>query len=160
MKRIGLYPGTFDPPTRGHLDIIQRARQICDHLIVTIAHKPDKKLQSLFSAEEKIEMLRLITAPIQGIEITHFKGLIANYAQEKKASFLIRGLRAFSDFEHEFQMALANQRLSKIETVFLMANERHAQISSSLIREIAHFGGPLHDFVPPEIESLIRKKFC
>lgn len=159
MKRIGIFPGTFDPPTRGHLDIIQRARQICDHLIVTIAHKPDKKSHSLFSMEEKTEMLRLITAEIPGVEITHFHGLIVNYAKEKKASFLIRGLRAFSDFEYEFQMALANQRLSGIETLFLMANERHTQISSSLIREIAHFGGPLQEFVPPEIEPLIRKKF-
>ncbi len=159
MNRIGIFPGTFDPPTQGHLDIIHRAKLICDHLIVTIALKPDKKGQSLFSVEEKMEMLHLITRSTPHVEVTHFHGLIADYAREKKASFLIRGLRAFSDFEHEFQMALANRRISGIETVFLMAGEKHAQISSSLIREIAHFGGPLHDFVPPEIEPLIRKKF-
>lgn len=159
MTRIGLFPGTFDPPTRGHLDIIQRASLVCDRLIVAIGHKPDKKSNSIFSVEEKMEMLRLITRSIPHIEITNFHGLIAEYAREKKASFLIRGLRAFSDFENEFQMALANRRLSGIETLFLMADERHTQISSSLIREIAHFKGPLRDFVPSEIEPLIRKKF-
>lgn len=153
MSRIGLFPGTFDPPSRGHLDIIQRAKLVCDHLIVAIAVKPDKK--SLFSIEERIEMLKKI-AP--HVEIVSFHGLIVDFAREKKATFLIRGLRAFSDFEYEFQMALANRRLSGIETLFLMADERHTQISSSLIREIAHFRGPLHDFVPPEIEPLIRKK--
>ncbi len=159
MARIGIFPGTFDPPSQGHLDIIQRAKLICDHLIVTIAHKPDKKAHSVFTVEERSEMLRLITHSIEGVEIAHFQGLIADYAREKRAAFLVRGLRAFSDFEHEFQMALANRRMSGIETIFLMADERHTQISSTLIREIAHFGGPLHLFVPPEIEPIIRKKF-
>jgi len=157
--RIGLLPGTFDPLTKGHLDIIQRARLICDRLIIAIGTKPEKKTNAIFSLNEKIEMLQISTRSIPALEITHFQGLVTEFAREKKASFLIRGLRFLSDFEKEFQMALTNRRLSGIETVFLMADEKHAQISSSLIREIAHFGGPLHDFVPAEIEPLIRKKF-
>lgn len=153
MSRIGIFPGTFDPPTLGHLDIIRKAQQICDHLIVAIAVKPDKK--SVFSVEEKIEMLKRIAPKV---EVSSFHGLIVDFAREKKGSFLIRGLRAFADFEYEFQMAEANRHLSGIETLFLMADARHTQISSSLIREIAHFKGPLKGFVPAEIESLIRKK--
>lgn len=154
MSRIGLFPGTFDPPTQGHLDIIERAKLICDHLIIAIALKPDKK--SLFSVDERMEMLKKIAPKV---EITSFKGLIVDFAREKGVHFLVRGLRALSDFEYELQMALANRRLSGIETIFLMADERHIQVSSSLIREIAHFGGPLKEFVPQEIEELIRRKF-
>lgn len=157
MTRIGIFPGTFDPPSKGHLDIIQRASLICDKLLIAIAVKPDKK--ALFSPEDKQEMLRLITQSIPNTQIEIFQGLVVDFARIHKAQFLIRGLRAFSDFEYEFQMALANRRLSGIETLFLMADERHTQISSSLIREIAYFKGPLRDFVPAEIEPLIRKKF-
>ncbi len=157
MARIGIFPGTFDPPSKGHLDIIQRASLICDKLLIAIAVKPDKK--ALFSPDEKKEMLRLITPSLPNVQIEIFQGLVVDFARIHKAQFLIRGLRAFSDFEYEFQMALANRRLSGIETLFLMADERHTQISSSLIREIAHFKGPLRDFVPSEIEPLIRKKF-
>ena len=157
MARIGIFPGTFDPPSKGHLDIIQRASLICDKLLIAIAVKPDKK--ALFSPDEKKEMLRLITPSLPNVQIEIFQGLVVDFARIHKAQFLIRGLRAFSDFEYEFQMALANRRLSGIETLFLMADERHTQISSSLIREIAYFKGPLRDFVPSEIEPLIRKKF-
>ncbi len=155
MKRIGLFPGTFDPPSIGHLDIMKRALLICDELIIAIAEKPTKS--SLFTIEEKMKMLKKIVP--SKVEVTHFEGLIVDFAKQKNVQFLIRGLRAFSDFEYEFQMALANRRLSGIETVFLMADERHAQISSSLIREIAYFGGPIHEFVPAEIEPLIRQKY-
>ncbi len=153
MKRIAIFPGTFDPPSKGHLDIIQRSLPLCDHLIVAIAHKPEKK--HLFSLDERTHMMKMI-AP--NVEIVSFHGLIVDLAQQRQATFLIRGLRAFSDFEYEFQMALANRRLSGIETLFLAADTKHMQISSTLIREIAYFGGPLHEFVPPEIEPLIRKK--
>lgn len=158
MKRIGLFPGTFDPPSHGHLDIIHRAAHLCDQLIVAVTSQPIKKTLSLFSTQEKIAMLNLITKSIPNVKIVSFHGLIVDFAREKKVHFLIRGLRAFSDFEYEFQMALANRRLSGIETLFLMADEHHTHISSSLIREIAIFGGPLRDFVPSKLEPIIRKK--
>lgn len=151
MSKIALLPGTFDPPSLGHLDLIQRAAKICDHLIIAIAIKPNKK--PLFTIEERKEMLQRIAPKV---EITAFDGLIVDLAKKRKATVLIRGLRSFSDFDYEFQMALANRTLGGIETLFLAAE--HTEISSTLIREIAHFGGPLHHFVPPEIETLIRKK--
>jgi len=151
MPKIGLLPGTFDPPTLGHLDLIQRASKICDHLIIAIATKPNKK--PLFTSEERKEMLHLIAPKV---EVIAFNGLIVDLAREKKANFLIRGLRTLADYDYEFQMALANRKLGNIETLFLPAE--HTEISSSLIREIAHFGGPLHPFVPAEIETFIRKK--
>ncbi len=154
MEHIGIFPGTFDPPTLGHLDIIRKAKKICNHLIIAIAIKPDKK--SLFSPEEKKEMLQKISSDT---DIIAFQGLIIELAKQKKASFLIRGLRSESDFEPEFQMAQANKRMGGIETLFLMADERYSHMSSTLIREIAYFKGPLHDFVPKEIEAMIRKKF-
>ena len=156
MTRIGLFPGSFDPPSLGHIDIIRRASHFCDRLIVAVAIKPEKN--PLFSLEEKMEMLKIATHSIPHVEIAPFHGLVVDFAKEKNVHFLVRGLRAFSDVEGEFQMALANRRLSGIETIFLMADERLAQVSSSLIREIAHFNGPLTDFVPKEIEHLIRKK--
>ena len=152
MSKIAILPGTFDPPTLGHLDLIQRAAKACDHLIIAIATKPNKK--PLFTSEERKEMIHLIAPKV---EVIAFNGLIVDLAREKKAAFLIRGLRSFSDFDYEFQMALANRKLGSIETLFLPAE--HTEISSTLIREIAHFGGPLHDFVPPVIEAMIRKKF-
>lgn len=154
MERIGIFPGTFDPPTLGHVDIIRKAKKICDRLIIAIAVKLDKK--GLFSIDEKEQMLKKI-AP--DVEVVALNGLIVDFAKEKKASFLIRGLRAGSDFDYEFQMAQANKRLGGIETLFLIADDRYSQISSTLIREIAHFKGPLHEFVPQEIEMIIRKKF-
>ncbi|MGB7978126.1 MAG: pantetheine-phosphate adenylyltransferase [Chlamydiales bacterium] len=152
MRRIGIFPGTFDPPTLGHLAIIQKSGAICEHLVIAIGLKPGKT--SLFSVDERREMLQKIAPEA---EIHPFHGLIVDFAKEKKGSFLIRGLRSLADCETELQMAEANRRLSGIETVFFGADEPH--ISSSLIREIAHFKGSLNGFVPKEIEPLIRKKF-
>lgn len=153
MKRIGLLPGTFDPPTLGHLDLIERAKKLCDHLVVAIALKPSKN--SFFSIEERIHLIQKI-AP--HTEIVSFHGLIADLAKQIGATYLIRGIRGISDFECETQMAIANRRLSGIETLFLIADEKHTQISSTLIREIAFFGGTLRDFVPPSIEEEILHK--
>lgn len=152
--RIGIYTGTFDPPTMGHLYILKKALKICDHLIVAISTNLQK--ESIFSPEEKVDMMKKI-AP--GVEVALCPGLIVDFAKEKGASFLIRGLRSFSDFEFELQMNAANLQLGGIETVFLMASADHAQISSSLIREISHFKGSIKGLVPDEIEPIIRKKF-
>ncbi len=155
--RKGLFPGSFDPPSQGHLDIIKRASHICDKLYVAIAKNPAKHT-SLFSVEEKKEMLQDLTKQMRNIEIVSFSGLIVEFAKKIEADFLIRGLRAFSDFEYEFRIALANRKLSGIETVFLMADERLTHLNSTLIREIAALGGSLKDFVPPGIEKKIKEK--
>lgn len=154
MKRIAIFPGTFDPPTLAHVDIIRKGRKLCDRLIIALGVNSEKK--SLFSVEEKMDMLRKI---FPDIEVEFFQGLIVNFAKEKGADFIIRGLKSSADFDFEFQMAQANKRIGNIETLFLIADDRYSQISSTLIREIAKFKGPLHDFVPKEIESMIYQKF-
>jgi pantetheine-phosphate adenylyltransferase len=157
MKQA-LFPGTFDPPTFGHLDVIARSATICDRLTVGIAINPVKAATELFSIEERIHMLKEITKPFPHVEVTSFSGLVVDYAKKHKINFILRGLRAFSDFEYEFRMALANRKISGIETAFLMADERHGHISSTLIRELARYKIRLHDFVPPEIEELVFRR--
>jgi len=157
--KSALFPGTFDPPTLGHLDIIERAAKICDHLVIGVGANLSKKEKKLFTPEEKIEMLKIITNHLSHIEIVSFSGLVVDFAKEKKIHFLIRGLRAFSDFEYEFSMALANRKISGIETVFLMADARHAHISSSLIRELGGYHSHLHEFIPSSIEDKVYKRF-
>lgn len=152
--RTALFAGTFDPPTFGHLDLIERSIPLCDHLIVAVSKHPTKT--PIFTLDERVHMLKIITKGHPTIEIAQFQGLTLEFAKEKKANFLIRGLRGFIDFEYELQMSIVNQTLGKLETVFLMA---HTQISSSLVREVASNGGSLKDFVPKEIESLIAKKW-
>ncbi|NUM54941.1 MAG: pantetheine-phosphate adenylyltransferase [Candidatus Hydrogenedentes bacterium] len=155
--RIGIYPGSFDPPTYGHLDLIARAYRLFDTFIVAVAHNPDK--QGLFTVDERIEMLKRITADIGNIEVTSFQGLTAEFARQRKATTLVRGLRVVSDFEYEITMAIANQKLNPaIDTVCLMPSEKFLLLSSRIVREIALFGGDLKEFVPPEIERKIREK--
>lgn len=156
MKKA-LFPGTFDPPTLGHIDIIRRSASICDKLYIGIAVNAHKS-EPLFSVEEKMAMLKEICKPYPHVEVVHFSSLVVEYAKQNKIDFLLRGLRAFSDFEYEYQMALANRHLSGIETIFLMADERVAHISSSLIREIGRYKGRLKDFVPKEIEERVYSK--
>jgi pantetheine-phosphate adenylyltransferase len=155
MTQIALFPGVFDPPTLGHLDIIKRASLVCEKLIVGVAQNLTKT--SLFTIEERIAMLRAATHANPHVEIAAFSELAVEFAKKRKVHFLLRGLRSFADFEHESQMAAANRRMSGLETIFFMA--QHPQISSSLIREIAHFGGPLEDLIPAEAEPIVRKKF-
>lgn len=156
MKKA-LFPGTFDPPTLGHVDIIRRSASICDKLYVGIAVN-SAKTDELFTVHERETMLKTICHPFPHAEVVRFSTLAVDFAKKHQVDFLIRGLRAFSDFEYEFRMALANRRLSGIETVFLMADERVGHISSTLIRELGRYKSRLHDFVPAEIEEAIYQK--
>ena len=155
--RVGIYPGSFDPPTYGHLDLIGRAYRLFDTFIVAVAYNPEKK--GLFSVDERIEMLRHCTKDYANIEITSFQGLTAEFARQRNATTLVRGLRVVSDFEYEITMAIANQKLNpKIDTVCLMPSEKFLLLSSRIVREIAVFGGDLREFVPPEIQRRIAEK--
>ncbi len=151
---IGLLPGTFDPLTLGHLDVIERAAKVCSKLIIGVAQNRQKGT-TCFTTEERIELLQ---KACPGIEIVTIGGLVVDFAKEHEIDFLIRGLRAFSDMEHEFQMALANKKLGNVETLFFMADGRYAHISSSLIREIAANGHHLRDFIPEAIEPEVTAR--
>lgn len=153
--RRALIAGTFDPPTLGHLDLFERAASFCDHLIIAIAINPHKT--PFFAAKEREKMVKTLTKNLSA-EVLLFDGLLSQLAKEKKVSFFLRGLRNGSDYDREMQMAKANRQLSKIETIFLPAEGKYSHISSTLIREIAHFGGSLKDLVPPSIEPFFRKK--
>ena len=163
-KRIGLYPGTFDPVTLGHLDIIKRAVKLVDHLVIGVANNPSKA--PLFTLEERSAMLLREAAPLAApatgratMEVRAFDKLLVKFAEEVGASMIIRGLRAVSDFEYEFQMVAMNQRLnSEIETVFLMADPRHQAIASRLVKEIAMLDGDVAAFTTPSIaEALVQR---
>ena len=156
--KIAIYPGTFDPITFGHLDVIERAREIFDRVIVTVARNTSK--QPLFTDDERIEMVREAVKQLPNVEVECFHGLLVTYAREKKATAIVRGLRAISDFEYEFQMALTNRKLaSDITTVFLMPHERFTYLNSSIVREIALLGGDVSDFVPAAVMSRLKNKF-
>lgn len=157
MKKA-LLTGSFDPPTNGHLSIIKRASFICDKLIVGIAINPDKIQASLLSNTQKELLLKKITKDIDNVEIVFFEGLVSDFVKKQKVNFLVRGLRAFSDFEYEFRMAIANKEMAGIDTIFLMADVEHTHVNSSLIREIAYFNGPIEKFVPQEVAEALKKK--
>lgn len=157
MKGIAIYPGTFDPVTNGHLDILFRSREIFDHVIVAVAQNIRKS--PLFSVEERMGMLREVTKGIDGIEVDHFDGLMINYANTRNAEVIVRGLRAVSDFEYELQMALMNRKLAEnIKTVFMMPNADYSFLSSSIVKEIVRLGRSAACFVPPFVEEQLRKK--
>ena len=157
---LGIYPGTFDPVTFGHIDLIQRALAIFDEVIVAVAPQGTDK-EPLFSAEERIGFLRKATQKLgKRVRIEPFQGLVVDYARRVGATTMVRGLRMLSDFEYEFQMALTNRKLSgKIETIFLMPHEAYAYLSSRLIKEIASYGGDIRSFVPGYVERAVRAKF-
>jgi pantetheine-phosphate adenylyltransferase len=156
--RIAIYPGTFDPITFGHLDIIERAGNLFDRVIITIAYNTAKT--PLFSLKERLAMIKEAIKPYPFAEVDSFSGLLVNYALERKAAAVIRGLRAISDFEYEFQLALVNRKLAQeLVTVFLMPHEKYTYIDSSIVREIAYFGGDVSKFVPPVVEIALREKF-
>lgn len=157
-KNIAVYPGTFDPITNGHLDIIERASCLFDKVIVTIALNSNKK--PLFSKEVRKEMITYVTKKFKNIEVDSFNGLLVDYAKKKKANTIIRGLRAVSDFEYEFQMSLTNRKLSPdINTIFLMSNEKYTYLNSSLVKELAKFKGRINCFVPDYVRKKIEEKY-
>ena len=162
-NRVGLYPGTFDPVTLGHLDIIKRAVKLVDHLVIGVANNPSKT--QAFSIEERVAMLRSETSPLAGdgraaITVETFDTLLIQFARKLGARVIIRGLRAVSDFEYEFQMVAMNQRLEPdIETVFLMADPRHQAIASRLVKEIASFGGDVAPFTTPAVAAALKQRF-
>jgi len=155
--KTAIYPGSFDPVTNGHIDIIQRGRLLFDKIIVAILLNPGKK--ALFSVEERTEMLIESLKGIDGVEVDAFGGLLIDYAERKNAKAILRGMRAVSDFEYEFQMALMNRRLNRdIQTVFLMTGLRWIYTSSSIIKEAATFGGDITGMVPPIVEKKLTEK--
>jgi len=157
-KKIAIYPGTFDPVTYGHIDVIERASVIFDSVIVAVSKTSTKK--TLFTVEERVSMLKKTLGRIKNLTIDSFDGLLVDYARSKKASVIIRGLRAVSDFEYEFQMALTNRKLQdNITTVFLMPHEKYSYLNSSLVREIAACGGDVSPFVPPVVAAHLSRKF-
>lgn len=157
MNKIAIYPGTFDPVTYGHIDLIKRAQQIFPKVIVAVAHNPYKK--PLFSAAERVAMLKRATSKFKGVEVRDFDGLVVDYARKHGSKVLIRGLRMVSDFEYEFQMALTNRKFSPdIETVFLMPQESYSYLSAKLLKEAASLGAKLHNFVPAFVEKALKEK--
>lgn len=154
-----LFAGTFDPPTLGHLDIIQRSRAICDQLFVAVAENPSKQA-TLFNALERKALLEKICAPYPHVKVVISSALTATFAKDNNIDFLLRGLRTASDFEVETRMAIANRNLSGTDTLFLIADPKAAHISSTLIREIGKFNGRLHDYVPHEIENEIFNRIA
>jgi len=158
MERIAIYPGSFDPVTNGHLDIIQRGLTLFDKIIVTILENPEKK--TLFTVPERIELLEASLKDIENIEITSDGGLLVDFVVKRKAHAILRGMRAVSDFEYEFQMALMNRKLNRnIQTVFLMTGLRWIFTSSSIIKEAARFGGDIESMVPPVVFEKLKEKY-
>ena len=157
-KRIAIYPGTFDPFTYGHLDIVERAAKLFDQVIVTIAQDSDKN--PLFTLDERIEFIHDAIRHIPNIGVESFKGLLVEFAQKRGAVVIIRGLRAVSDFEYEFQMALMNRRLNGgITTVFLMPHEKYTYLNSSIVKEVAQLGGNIENLVTKMVTTKLKDKF-
>ncbi len=157
MKTIAIYPGSFDPITKGHLDLIERGSRLVDKLVVAILRNEEKRV--LFSIEERIEMLEEVVSQFDNVEVAAFDGLLVDYAAESGAKLIIRGIRAVSDYEYELQMALMNRRLRpEIETVFLMAGEAYSFVSSRLVKEVISLGGNIAGLVPLSVESRLKKR--
>lgn len=156
--RVAIYPGTFDPVTNGHLDIIKRAAKLFDNVVIGVAYENYKS--NLFSKEERSKLMHMVTTDIKNVEVDCFKGLLVDFCCQKGATTIIRGLRAVSDFEYEFQMALMNKKLNKnIETVFLMTDQKYSFISSSIIKQVASLGGCIKGLVPDEVVEALGQKY-
>ena len=157
MSTIAVYPGSFDPLTNGHVDIITRGAKLFDRIIVAILVNAEKS--PLFSMEERVEIARAVFKDVSNVEVETFDGLLVDYLERRHADVVIRGLRAISDFEYEFQMALMNRRLNaRVQTLFMMPAEQYTYISSRLIREVVSLGGRVHGLVPDMVEARLRQK--
>ncbi|MHB1167242.1 MAG: pantetheine-phosphate adenylyltransferase [Carboxydocellales bacterium] len=157
--RTAVYPGSFDPITNGHLDIIERAAAIFDQVIVAVAVNSTKN--SLFSMDERVELIEKVVAPFENVQVDKFTGLTVDYVSKRGAQIIIRGLRAISDFDNEFQMAVTNKKIQpNVETLFMMAKTDYSFLSSTLTKEIAKYGGCVKGFVPELVEINLRKKFA
>jgi len=156
--KTAVYPGSFDPVTNGHIDVIERALKIFDKVIVTVGDNPGKK--PTFTTEDRIEMLKECTKDLKNIEIDSFQGLLLDFVKSKNSKIIIRGLRAVSDFEFEFQRALLNRVVNdEIETIFIMTKEHYVYLNSSIVKEMAMFGGKLNGLVPEIVEKKLKEKF-
>jgi pantetheine-phosphate adenylyltransferase len=157
MPVKAIYPGTFDPPTNGHVDLIQRGAKLFDHLTVAVLNNPGK--DPLFTVEERVEMLKEVTAGIGNVSVATFDGLMVEFARQQGATAVLRGIRAISDYEHEFQMALMNRRLApEVETVFLQPAGRYSFVSSRMVKEVFSFGGDVSGLVPPNVLRRLRAR--
>jgi pantetheine-phosphate adenylyltransferase len=157
MKIRAVYPGTFDPVTNGHLDLIQRSAALFDEVVVAILSNTDKA--PMFTVKERVEMLETVVKPLPHVSVTTFVGLLVDFAEQNEASVIVRGIRAVSDYEYELQMALMNRRLSsKVETVFMMPAEAYSYLSSRLVKEISALGGSVRGLVPPIVEKRLKRK--
>ena len=158
MTRLALYPGTFDPFTYGHLDILERGLRLFDRVEVTVAVNATK--QPLFTAEERCELIRTCTEHLgEGVTVSSFRGLLVDYARERRATALLRGLRQVGDFDYEFRMAFANRKLApELESVYLMTGEEHSFLSASIVRDVHRWGGEVELFVPPPVAVALAKK--
>lgn len=157
-RLIAVYPGSFDPITKGHLDLIERCAPLVDQLVVAVLRNADKR--PLFSLDERVEMLQEVVKDFANVVVDSFDGLLVDYARSKKARILLRGIRAISDYEYELQMALMNRRLApEIETMFMMAGEAYSFISSKLVKEVIGLGGDIRGLVPPSVEERLKERF-
>ncbi len=155
---IAIYPGSFDPVTNGHLDLIRRGSSLFDRLIIAVTHNHEK--DALFPVKERLEMLETITFEMDNVEVQMFDGLLMDYARAKNARVVLRGIRAISDYEYELQMAMMNRKIEPdIETVFMLPAEAYSYLSSRLVKELARLGGPVKDLVPPVVEEKLLAKF-
>ncbi|MBI4654791.1 MAG: pantetheine-phosphate adenylyltransferase [Nitrospirae bacterium] len=158
MSKIAIYPGTFDPITNGHIDLIQRTLKIFDEVIIAVAPTPRK--QPLFTLDERIQLIKQSIKNLKGAKVESFDGLLVDYVKKEKGVAIVRGLRAISDFEYELQMALMNRHLdTNIEAVFMMPSEEYTFLSSTMVKEVASFGGSVKGFVPDVVEKALREKF-
>jgi pantetheine-phosphate adenylyltransferase len=155
VRRLAIYPGSFDPPTLGHLDVIERASRLFDHLIVAVGVNPSKR--PFLSKEQRMQALRESTSHLENVEIDSFDGLLIEYVSQRGALSVVRGLRATADFDYEFQMAMVNRRLHpEIDSVFLMTQWEHSYLSSSMVRQVATLGGDYTGMVPPAVAEIVR----